>query len=221
MCADSDVRKSHPFLELYVIVDDDLLGSANLSQVAEEVIRGGADAIQYRAKTLSKRKYYEKALSLLALVRGRSVLFFVNDHLDVALAISADGIHLGQNDLPCKIARKLVPRHIILGTSTHSIEEASKAVDEGADYVAIGSVFPTTTKQNPEAIVGTQMIKAVKERVETIPLIAIGGITAGNVAEVIRSGADGVAVASGVVLADDIAGAARDLKREIRAARGT
>jgi thiamine-phosphate pyrophosphorylase len=110
---------------------------------------------------------------------------------------------------------------MILGTSTHSIEEASKAVDEGADYVAIGSVFPTITKQNPEAIVGTEMIKAVKKRVGAVPLIAIGGIKAGNVAEVIRSGANGVAIASGVVLAGDIAGAARDLKREIRAARGT
>jgi len=221
VCADSDVRKSQSFLELYVIVDDDLLGSAHLSQVAEEVIRGGADAIQYRAKNLSKRQYYEKALSLLAIARDSSVLFFVNDHLDVALAISADGIHLGQNDLPCGIARKLTPRHMILGTSTHSIEEASKAVDDDADYVAIGSVFPTITKQNPEAIVGTEMIKAVKKRVGAVPLIAIGGIKAGNVAEVIRSGADGVAVASGVVLADDITGAVKDLKREIRAARRT
>lgn len=221
MCSDSDVHKSRHFLELYVIVDDGLLGSTDLAPLAEQVIRGGADAIQYRAKNLPKRQYHENALLLLKLTRDSNVRFFVNDYLDVALAISADGIHLGQNDLPCAIARQMVPRDMILGTSTHSVEEASRAVVDGADYVAIGSVFPTSTKQNPEAIVGTKMIREVKDTIGSVPLIAIGGITAANIASVIRSGADGVAVASAAVLADDVAGAVRDLKRAILAARAT
>lgn len=216
MCADVASRKPSPSLKLYVIIDEGLLSSRDGRDVSEQAIRGGADAIQFRAKRLSKREYYEKALALLPIARRRNVPFFVNDHLDVALAISADGIHLGQNDLPCSAARRLVPDGMMVGVSTHSVEEAARAVDDGADYVAVGPVFRTTTKENPEAVVGTDMVGEVKRRVGEAPLIAIGGIGAANVTEVIRSGADGVAVASAVVLADDPLSATRELKDRIR-----
>ncbi len=216
MCADVASRKPRPSLELYVIIDEGLLSSRNIREVSEQAIRGGADAIQFRAKRLSKREYYENALTLLPIARRFNIPFFVNDHLDIALAISADGIHLGQNDLPCSAARRLVPERMMLGVSTHSVEQAARAVDDGADCVAIGPVFRTTTKENPEAIVGTEMVGTVKRRVGAVPLVAIGGISTGNVAEVIRSGADGVAVASAVILAADPLLAARTLKDRIR-----
>ena len=220
MCADSYVRKSCPALELYIILDESLLRERDARLVLEEVIQGGADVVQYRAKLLTKRRYYENAASLLPIARHNHVPFFVNDHLDIALAFSADGIHLGQNDLPCSAARPLMPEHMLLGVSTHSIDEAEKAADDGADYVAIGSVFPTTTKENPEAIIGLDTVRAVKQRLGgSIPLIAIGGIHLGNVAKVIEAGADAVAVASGVMLADDPRLAARELKEKIRAAK--
>ena len=219
MCSDSDSRKSFSSLELYVIVDEDLLGSADTPPVLDNVIRGGANAIQFRAKRLSRRQYYEKAAFLLPITRRADIPFFVNDHLDIALALSADGIHLGQNDLPCAAARRLIPRNMILGISTHSIEQADRAVRDGADYVAIGPVFPTTSKDDPEPVVGTDMVRTVKDTVGAVPLIAIGGINAGNVSSVIRSGADGVAVASAVILADDPCVAARELLRGIEAGR--
>lgn len=215
---DSDSLNSCPSLELYVIVDEGLRVGENIPQLMEAVLEGGADAIQFRAKHLSKRGYYEKAASLLPIARRYEVPFFVNDHLDVALAISADGLHLGQNDLPCAAARQLVPPNMLLGISTHSVREAEKAAAAGADYVAIGSVFPTRTKENPEAIVGTQIITAVRSSLGKKTLIAIGGIDAANAGEVIRAGADGVAVASAVISADDPGSAARKLKETVRSA---
>jgi thiamine-phosphate pyrophosphorylase len=220
VCAVSDAQNLCPALELYVILDESLV-SSDRHELLESIIRGGADAIQYRAKELSKRQYYENVITLLPITRRSGVPLFVNDHLDIALAVSADGIHLGQNDLPCSAARSLIPRQMLLGVSSHSLEEASNAVNEDADYVAIGSVFPTTTKENPEAIVGTEMIAAVKEITGDTPLIAIGGIHARNVASVVRAGADGIAVASAVLRAEDPYRAVKELKERIQAAQRT
>ena len=219
MRADSDARKSHRPIELYVILDEGLLGLDNLLRALRTVISGGADAIQLRAKGISKRAYYEIAGRLIAITRQSEIPFFVNDHFDVALALLADGIHLGQNDLPLKEARRLAPPGMLIGTSTHSLDEAERAVEDAADYVAIGSVFPTSTKVNPEAIIGTAMVAKVKQRVGDIPLIAIGGIAATNVHDVIQAGADGVAVASAVTLANNPSAAAKELKEKIRSAR--
>jgi thiamine-phosphate pyrophosphorylase len=219
VCAGAAYSKSHLPVELYVIIDESLAASRNIQKLVEGAICGGADVVQFRAKRLSKRQYYDTAIPLLAVARHHNVPFFVNDHLDVALAISADGIHLGQNDLPCSAARKLLPDKTLLGVSTHSEAQAAKALADGADYIAIGPVFQTATKENPEAIVGTDTVAAVKRLIGSIPLVAIGGINAENVTEVVRSGADGVAVASSVVLADDPCLAARRLKEKIGEAR--
>jgi thiamine-phosphate pyrophosphorylase len=214
---DSDAQKSYPAFELYVILDDGLI-AGNRQEMLERIIRGGADAIQYRAKRLSKRQYYDNFTSFLPIAEHYDIPLLVNDHLDIALAVSADGIHLGQSDLPCKAARPLVPEQMILGVSTHSLKEASEAAHSGADYVAIGSIFPTTTKENPEAIVGTRIIGEVKKAVGSVPLIAIGGIGVENAASVIEAGADGIAVASAVLRADDPYSAIKALKQNIRAA---
>lgn len=219
MCVDAVYSNSRLFRGLYVIIDDNLISPPNIPAVLEQTLAGGADVVQFRAKRLSKRQYYETSLALLPIARRHSVPFFVNDHLDIALAISADGIHLGQNDLPCGVARELLQGKILLGISTHSEQQAAKALDDGADYIAIGPVFHTTTKENPEAIVGTATVTAVKRLIGSVPLVAIGGINVDNVAEVIRAGADSVAVASAVVRADDPRLAAKRLKDKIIEAR--
>jgi thiamine-phosphate pyrophosphorylase len=219
VCAGAVYSKSRLCVELYVIIDESLVPSRNIQMIFEEAVDGGADVVQFRAKRFSKRQYYETALGLLPIARHYNVPFFVNDHLDIALALPSDGIHLGQNDLPCNAARRLLPDKILLGVSTHSEEQAAKALEDKADYIAIGPVFQTTTKENPEAIVGTGMVASVKRLIGSIPLVAIGGINVGNAAEVIRSGADGVAVASSVVMAEDPRSAARRLKTAIREAR--
>ena len=203
-----------------MIIDEGLLGPDRIGEVLQRAGAGGADAVQFRAKRLSKRHYYEQALGLLPIARAERVPFFVNDHLDIALAISADGIHIGQNDLPCGAARRLVPREMMVGISTHSVEQAAGAVEEGADYIAVGPVFPTSTKKDAESVKGPEILRAVKMQVRCVPIIAIGGITIDNVAGVIRSGADGIAVASAIVLADDPCMAARELKAKIRSVRG-
>ena len=219
MCADAAYSNSRFPLGLYVIIDDSLVSPRDIRKVLEQTLVGGAEVVQFRAKRLSKRQYYETSLALLPIARRHNAPFFVNDHLDIALAISADGIHLGQNDLPCSAARKLLPEKMLLGVSTHSEQQAAKALNDGADYIAIGAIFQTTTKENPETIVGTATVTAVKRLIGSVPLVAIGGINADNVAEVIRSGADSVAVASAVVRADDPRLAAQRLKDKIIEAR--
>jgi thiamine-phosphate pyrophosphorylase len=213
------LRKPFPNLGLYVIIDGGLISPGRLEEALEQTLLGDADAIQLRAKQFSKRRYYETAVAILPYVRRMRIPFFVNDHLDIALAIRADGIHLGQDDLPCGAARRLTPKGMLVGVSTHSVEQAAKAVADGADYVAIGPVFLTSTKQNPEPLVGLRAVMEVKSRVGDVPVIAIGGINKGNVSEVIRSGADGVAVASAVTLADDPAAAAKELKHKMQSVR--
>ncbi len=214
-------RKPLYLPELYVLIDEGILLCEDSARTMEQAILGGADAIQFRAKKLSKRRYYAKAGNLQRIARTHRIPFFVNDHLDIAIAISADGVHLGQTDLPASAARRIMPDAMMLGISTHSLRQAEKAVEDGADYVAIGPVFPTTTKDNAEPVVGTDAVRLVKSRTADIPVLAIGGITSQNAAEVIRSGADGIAVASAVLLADQPLLAVKDLKERIQKAKRT
>ncbi|MBI5118375.1 thiamine phosphate synthase [Candidatus Poribacteria bacterium] len=219
MCPVSNTQNSFPSLELYVIIDECLLSTTRVEDALEKALMGGADAIQFRAKRLSKRGYYEMAVRLLSHARHMSKPFFVNDHLDVALAIGADGVHLGQDDFPCHAARRLTPKGMMIGVSSHCVEQAIRAAADGANYIAVGPVFPTTTKDKPEPVVGLGMISKVKARIGAVPLVAIGGINRDNVSEVVRSGADGVAVASAVALAYDPVAVAMELKHRIRLER--
>jgi len=145
------------------------------------------------------------------------VTFIVNDRVDLAIAVGADGVHLGQDDLPTRAARPLLRPGMVLGRSTHSVAQAREAQSEGADYIAVGSMFPTQTKPDFE-LVGPELIRAVRPATKS-PLIGIGGITRENVAEVIRAGADGVAVISAVCGAPDPAAATREFLAAIRAER--
>jgi thiamine-phosphate pyrophosphorylase len=149
--------------------------------------------------------------------RRAGVTFIVNDRVDLAVAVEADGIHLGQDDLPPRAARPLLRPGMVLGRSTHSVAQARQAQADGADYIAVGSMFPTQTKPDFE-LVGPELLRAVRPETKA-PLVGIGGITRANVAQVIRAGADGVAVISAVCGASDPAAATREFVAAIRAER--
>lgn len=203
--------------ELYAILDRAASRGRNLREILDAVIAGGCRMIQLREKEWSTRQLLPLAQELRARARSAGVTFIVNDRFDLALAIDADGLHVGQDDLPAPVARRLLKPGMILGVSSHSLEQARQAQADGADYVAVGSIYPTGTK--PEfQLVGLALLREVRPHIRA-PLVAIGGITADNVGEVIRAGADGVAVISAVCGAPDPAQAAREFIARIRAAK--
>jgi thiamine-phosphate pyrophosphorylase len=183
-------------------------------RMVEAACAGGADVLQFRDKFLSHKEKYEVAAKLRAICARHGVLFIVNDHLEVALASEADGVHLGQDDLPTAAARDLVRgmgvKDFLIGRSTHSLEQAQAAEREGADYIGIGPVFATPTKPTYGAV-GLELVRTVTAQVKT-PHVAIGGIDAGNVRQVLEAGADRVAVVRAVANAADIAAAAKQIK---------
>jgi thiamine-phosphate pyrophosphorylase len=164
--------------------------------------------IQLRDKTAGPRQLLAEARQIAQLCRSRGVCFIVNDRLDLALAADADGIHLGQDDLSPEAARALLGTGKILGVSTHSLEQAFEAAEQGADYLGIGPVFATATKATGHEPVGCDTIRQLRARID-LPIIAIGGITLSNVGEVIRAGATGVATISAIVGTDDITATTR------------
>jgi thiamine-phosphate pyrophosphorylase len=173
--------------------------------------------VQLREKEWPSGRMVPLAERLQARCRDAGVTFIVNDRLDLALALGADGVHLGQDDLPPRLARPLLPPGKLLGLSTHSVEQARAAQAAGADYVAVGSIFPTVTKPDFE-LVGPVLVRTLRDEIR-VPLIGIGGITPDNVGEVIRAGADGVAVISAVCAAADPERATRRFLEAIRSAR--
>ena len=162
--------------------------------------------IQLRDKLAGPRQLLSEARQIRQLCRARGVSFIVNDRLDLALAVDADGVHLGQDDLPPMAARAILGRDKFLGVSTHSLEQALEAAEQGADYLGIGPIFATGTKATGYEPRGCDIIRQVRARID-LPLVAIGGITLSNVGEVIATGAAGVAVISAIVRADDITAA--------------
>jgi thiamine-phosphate pyrophosphorylase len=203
---------------LYVILDRSVAGGRDLDPILAAVLAGGAEMIQLREKTWPSGTLFPVAQRLRARCRAAGVPFIVNDRVDLALAVDADGVHLGQDDLPPGAARPLLKPGMILGLSTHSVEQAEAAQAAGADYIAVGSMFPTATK--PEfQLVGPALAREVRPVVH-VPLIGIGGITPDNVGDVIAAGVDGVAVISAVCAAPDPAAAARRFIAAIVAARG-
>jgi thiamine-phosphate pyrophosphorylase len=202
---------------LYVILDRGAAGDRNLAPLLEAVLEGGCRVVQLREKTMPLGDLYPVARALRKRCREAGCLFIVNDRVDLALAVEADGVHVGQDDLPAREARRLLSPGMILGVSTHDENQARLARDDGADYVAVGSMFPTGSKAGFR-LVGPDLVRRVRPEIR-VPLVAIGGVTTDNVAEVIRAGADAVAVISAVCAAPDPAAAARALLEAIRTAR--
>ena len=202
---------------LYLIIDTQALKGRSHVEVASQAIRGGAKVVQLRDKVQSKRELLPIAEQLKKLCAEHDVLFIMNDHFDLALAVDADGLHLGQDDLPVKVARKLLPIDKILGRSTRTVDQAVAAESEGADYIAVGSMYPTPTKETAQ-VVGIERLRQIRQAV-SLPLVAIGGINKDNAAEVIAAGADSVAVIRAVVQARAPEKATRQLVDIVEAQR--
>lgn len=204
---------------LYVIVGPDATRGRPVVEVAEAALRGGANVLQLRDKTADRGEVLPIAVRLQELCRDHGALFFVNDDIALGFACDADGIHLGQTDLPVDVARRILAPGKLIGRSNNSREEIEESVSMGVDYVAVGAVFPTTTVgKGARQAIGLDGIRQARD-LTTLPLVAIGGINESNVADVIQAGADCVAVISAVTMADDPEAAARRLVDTIETAR--
>jgi thiamine-phosphate pyrophosphorylase len=194
---------------LYVILDRQFLAGRDELDIAGQIIEGGARVIQLRDKQSKKGELLPVAQKLKELCSQAGVLFIINDYLDLAMAVDADGLHIGQEDLPLPVVRRQLPIDKIVGCSVTTVSQATKAQNEGVDYIAVGSIFPTTTKKEV-TVVGVDMLKEVKRIVYT-PLVAIGGINQNNIGKVAAAGADAAAVISAVLGEKDVRGAVQKL----------
>jgi thiamine-phosphate pyrophosphorylase len=203
--------KSLDNIKLYCFSPGKFLKGRNPFELVAAQIRGGADVIQLREKEMSKRDRLDFGLKLRELTRQEGVLFIVNDDVDLALILDADGVHLGQDDIPIRFARPLMKDKII-GVSTHSLNQAEEAVASGADYIGVGPVFETATKEDRENLVGLNLLPKIKD-ICPIPYVAIGGIGKDNIASLAEAGCHRAAVISDIMLAPDIVQRCRMIKK--------
>ena len=191
-----------PAVRVYPITDVRLTGLSHAEQVTL-LIQGGATLIQLREKNLSPREFFYQARAALKVARTHNVRLIINDRVDIALALRADGVHLGQEDMPPQAARAMLGDGALIGFSSHNLVQAIAAITLPIDYLAIGPIFPTSSKNQPDPVVGLAGVREIREAVGHLPLVAIGGITAQNIDRVLVEGADSVAVIS-AVLADPL-----------------
>ena len=184
--------------KIYPITDTRLSGLSHAEQV-ERLLGGGATLIQLRDKVSARRKFYHDAADALRIAHNHHARLIVNDRVDVALAIRADGVHLGQSDIPVEAARRLLGKNAIIGFSTHNVAQAKLATRLPIDYLAFGPVFQTSTKENPDPVAGLTALRNVRSIIGSLPLVAIGGITVANGEAVFNAGADSVAVISALL----------------------
>lgn len=196
------LMKAQPDYSIYLVTDDGCLQGRALIDCVREALEGGVTLVQYRAKTASSAEMYAEALQLKALCDSFNVPLIINDRLDIAMAVGAAGVHLGQDDLPCAAARKLLGEDYIIGVSAHNPAEAKTALQSGADYLGCGAVFGTATKADVKKL-GTEGLTAIC-REKGLPVVGIGGVTADNYREVRAAGADGAAIVSGILAQPDI-----------------
>jgi thiamine-phosphate pyrophosphorylase len=194
--------KAQPDYSIYLVTDDGCLQGRALLDCVREALEGGVTLVQYRAKTASSAEMYNEALQLKALCDSFKVPLIINDRLDIAMAVGAAGVHLGQDDLPCAAARKILGEDYIIGVSAHNPAEAAEALQSGADYLGCGAVFSTATKADVKKL-GTDGLAAIC-REKGLPVVGIGGVTADNYREVRVAGADGAAIVSGILTQPDI-----------------
>lgn len=194
---------------IYLVTDEACLHGRPLLKCVEEALAAGVTLVQYRAKAADGGVLYAEACRLKELCDKYGVPLIINDRLDIALAVGAAGVHLGQDDLPCAVARRLLGEDFIIGVSAHNPAEAVQAVSEGADYLGCGAVFGTATKHDV-AKLGLENLRAIRKAV-AVPMVGIGGITADNYAEVLATGADGAAIVSGILAQDDIGAVVKKL----------
>jgi thiamine-phosphate pyrophosphorylase len=202
---------------LHVLTDTLLQSRFSHIELAEMAIAGGADAIQFRQKQGSTRELIQIATQMKRACADKGVAFIVNDRIDVAIAAQADGVHLGQDDFPIPLARKLVGKQCIIGGSAATLKEAQKCLADGADYVGFGPVFPTGSKDDAGPVSGTETLRQIVETIP-LPIIAIGGIGLANTPAIMQAGAHGIAVISAICCQDDPRRATRGLYEVLQAA---
>ena len=195
-------EKSKIDYSIYLLTDDACLMGRPLLECVEQALRAGVTLLQYRSKYKDGGAMYQEALALKELCDRYDVPLIINDRVDVALAVGAAGVHVGQDDLPCSVVRQLVGPDFVIGVSAHNPEEARKAAADGADYLGCGAVFGTGTKAGV-AKLGLERLRSIREAV-TFSMVGIGGVKADNYAEVLATGADGAAIISGILAAYDI-----------------
>lgn len=195
---------------LYLITDRSFLRGRDLKKVVEEAILGGVTLVQVREKSISTREFYNVALEVKEVTKHYKVPIIINDRIDIAQAIDAEGVHLGQSDMPIKFARKILGKEKIIGISAGNVKEAVEAERDGADYLGIGTVFYTGTKKDIKTPIGIEGLKEVCDSVK-IPSVAIGGVNETNFKEVLSTGVNGISVISAILGKDDIRQASKNL----------
>lgn len=198
-------------LSLYLVTDRQLMSTPTLEEAVEAAIRGGVTVVQLREKDCTSREFYETACKIKAITDDADVPLIINDRLDIALAVDAAGVHVGQKDLPAAVARRILGPDKIIGVSAATVPEAIQAAADGADYLGVGAMFPTGTKTNTRPVT-VERLKEIRAAVN-IPMVAIGGINHSNAATLRGTGIDGLAVVSAILAQPDIEKAARELKQ--------
>lgn len=212
------MRLSHIDYSLYLVTDRGLSKGRTTFEIVEAAIKGGVTCVQLREKKCDTREFIDEALLIKDFLKSKQIPLIINDRLDVALAVHADGIHLGHSDMPFSMAKKIVGRSMIVGISAESLDDAVQAEKQGADYIGVSPIFNTPTKTDTAPPLGLAGLQRIRERVD-IPLVGIGGLNLTNTREVIEGGADGIAVVSAIVSADNPELAAKALKEIIREAK--
>ena len=201
--------------QLYVLIDKKLLGERKVEDVIKQLIKSGVQMIQYRDKYAEDGEFLKEATKIKKILKNQKVLLIINDRVDIALFIDADGVHVGQNDLPVPVARKLLGKNKIIGTSAENINQAKIAQKEGADYVGLGPIFYTDTKDKIPQPVGLDLIRQAKKELK-IPFFPIGGINLDNLGSVINAGAKRVAVASAIICSPNISDTTREFINRLK-----
>ena len=196
---------------LYLVTDRELMSCKTIEESVSLAIEGGVSVVQLREKSCSSREFYELALRVKQITEPHKIPLIINDRIDIALAANADGVHLGQSDIPCREARKILGADKIIGVSAALPEEAAKAQADGADYLGVGAVFSTSTKTNTRPVTA-EIIRQIRASV-TIPFVVIGGINSENIRSLYGLGINGAAVVSAVVSQSDITAAARIMRK--------
>ena len=199
---------------LYLVTDTNICSREKLVSVTEAAIKGGVTLVQLREKDISTREFFAEALELKKLCKHYNVPLLINDRIDIALAVDADGIHIGQSDMPLKVSRKILGPNKIIGLSAGNVNQAVEAVSDGADYLGVGAVFPTSTKKDASNV-GIEMLKQVRKSVD-IPIVGIGGINPDNISQLYGSGIEGVAVVSCIMGSDDPYAVSKQLSQMVK-----
>ena len=205
---------------LYLVTDRGLARGRSTLEIVSAAVHGGATVVQLREKDCSTRNFIEQGLAIKEFLKDHGVPLIINDRVDVAQAVEADGVHLGQTDMPLGVAKKILGDSMIIGISAESLQDAIEAEKGGADYLGVSPIYATPTKTDTAPPLGLEGLREIRKAVR-LPLVGIGGLNRDNAAEVIRSGADGVAVVSAIVAADDPQTAADAIKQTIKEAQQT